>query len=283
LEVLRMGPILVTGGTGHLGRDLVSFLEADGHGVRVLARIPGDDPAVEWVQGDLATGRGVAEAVAGAQTIVHAATFSPMARRGGPRPVDFFQTPTEVDVEGTRGLLAEAKRAAVGHFLHVSIVGLEHLRRLPYARVKLAAEDLVRESGVPWSIARATPFYWLLDRMLAKNLARLPVWPLLADLPFQPVDSKDFAEYLVECLADGTRGDREEFGGPEIMSLGELVAQYRDARDLRRPILRLPLPAATARKLGAGFTCPAGRRGRTTWSTWLGQRWPVQPSADKES
>jgi len=46
---------------------------------------------------------------------------------------------------------------------------------LPYARVKLAAEDLVRESGVPWSIARATPFYWLLDRMLAKNLPRLPV------------------------------------------------------------------------------------------------------------
>ena len=154
-----MGPILVTGGTGHLGRDLVSLLKADGHRVRVLARMPGQDPAVEWVQGDLGTDRGVADAVAGVQTIVHAATSSPMARRGSPRPVDFFRTPTEVDVEGTRQLLKEAQQAGVGHFLHVSIVGLEHLARLPYARVKLAAEDLVRESGVPWSIARATPFY----------------------------------------------------------------------------------------------------------------------------
>jgi uncharacterized protein YbjT (DUF2867 family) len=267
-----MGPILVTGGTGHLGRDLVSFLKADGHRVRVLARTPGRDPAVEWVQGDLGTGRGVAEAVAGVQTIVHAATSSPMARRGGPRPVDFFRTPTEVDVEGTRRLLTEARRAGVGHFLHVSMVGLEHLARLPYARVKLAAEDLVRESGVPWSIARATPFYWLLDRMLAKNLPRLPVWPLLADLPFQPVDSKDFSAYLVQCVADGPRGDRTEFGGPEVMSLGELVKQYRDARGPRRPILRLPLPGPTARAFGAGFTCPSGCRGRTTWSEWLSQQ-----------
>jgi uncharacterized protein YbjT (DUF2867 family) len=141
----------------------------------------------------------------GCRPIVHAATSSPMARRGSPRPVDFFRTPTEVDVEGTRRLLTEAKRAAVGHFLHVSIVGLEHLARLPYARVKLAVEDLVRKSGVAWSIARATPFYWLLDRMLAKNLPRLPVWPLLADLPFQPVDSKDFAAYLVQCWPTGRR------------------------------------------------------------------------------
>jgi uncharacterized protein YbjT (DUF2867 family) len=63
-----MGPILVTGGTGHLGRDLVSLLKADGHRVHVLARTPGRDPAIEWVQGDLGTGRGVAEAVAGVQT-----------------------------------------------------------------------------------------------------------------------------------------------------------------------------------------------------------------------
>jgi uncharacterized protein YbjT (DUF2867 family) len=266
-----MDPILVTGGTGHLGRDLVGLLK-DGHRVRVLARMPGEDPAVEWVQGDLGTGRGVAEAVAGAQTVVHAATFSPMARRGGPRPVDFFRTPSEVDVEGTRQLLNEARRAGVGHFLHVSMVGLEHLARLPYARVKLAAEELVRGCGVPWSIARATPFYWLLDRMLAKNLPRLPVWPLLGDLPIQPVHSKDFAEYLVECEADGPRGDRQEFGGPEVMSLGELVRQYRDARGLRRPILSVPLPGVTARALGAGFTCPSGLRGRTTWSAWLSQQ-----------
>jgi uncharacterized protein YbjT (DUF2867 family) len=108
--------------------------------------------------------------------------------------------------------------------------------------------------------------------MLAKNLPRLPVWPLLGDLPFQPVDSKDFAEYLVQCVADGPQGNREEFGGPEVMSFGELVKQYGDARGLRRPILHVPLPGVTARAFGAGFTCPGGRRGRTTWSEWLSQQ-----------
>src|SRR3954452_16240848 len=67
--------ILVTGGAGHLGRFIVSLLKDQGHHVRVLARTPGQDPAVEWIQGDLATGRGVNEAVSGTEVIVHAATF----------------------------------------------------------------------------------------------------------------------------------------------------------------------------------------------------------------
>src|SRR5512133_579244 len=62
--------ILVTGGTGHLGRDIVGLLKDQGHQVRVLARTPGQDPGVEWIQGDLATGRGITEAVSGTEVIV---------------------------------------------------------------------------------------------------------------------------------------------------------------------------------------------------------------------
>ena len=164
-----MDTVLVTGGTGHLGRDLVSVLK-DGYQVRVLARKPGQDPAVQWVRGDLDTGEGITEAVAGAHVIVHAATFSPAARRGFLLPTDFFRSPPHVDVEGTNRLLEAAKAAGVGHVLYVSIVGVERTS-LPYARLKLVAETLVRRSGLPWSIVRATPFYWLIDRMLA-NMAR---------------------------------------------------------------------------------------------------------------
>jgi len=74
--------VLVTGGTGHLGQDVVRLLKARGDRVRILARIPGQDPDVDWIQGDLSTGAGVSEAVAGAPTVVHAATLSPAARRG---------------------------------------------------------------------------------------------------------------------------------------------------------------------------------------------------------
>ncbi len=100
------------------------------------------------------------------------------------RPVDLVRSPPEVDIGGTRQLLGAAGTGGVGHFLYVSIVGVQHTR-LPYARLKATAEDLLRQSGVPHSIVAATQFYWLLDRMLGR-MARLPVWPLPVKLPMQP-------------------------------------------------------------------------------------------------
>jgi hypothetical protein len=67
----------------------------------VLARQPGNDPDVEWVRGDLATGAGVTEAIAGIDAVIHAATNSPAAQRGGFRPLNFVRSPTDVDVDGT--------------------------------------------------------------------------------------------------------------------------------------------------------------------------------------
>jgi hypothetical protein len=91
----------VTGGTGHLGRAIVARLADDGQQARVLARQPGNDPDVEWVRGDLATGAGVTEAIAGIDAVIHAATNSPAAQRGGFRPLNFVRSPTDVDVDGT--------------------------------------------------------------------------------------------------------------------------------------------------------------------------------------
>jgi uncharacterized protein YbjT (DUF2867 family) len=258
--------LLVTGGTGHLGRFIVSLLKDQGHQVRVLARTPGQDPAVEWIQGDLATGRGVNEAVSGTDVIVHAATFSPAARRGTIRPGDLVRSPPDVDIGGTRQLLGAAGQAGVAHFLYVSIVGVQHAR-VPYSRLKAAAEDLVRQAGIPHSIVPATQFYWLLDRLLGR-LARLPVWPLPTKLPMQPSDEGDFAAYVVECVANGPGGDRQPFGGPDIMSFGAVAEQYQAARRLQRRILPVPLPRAAARAAG-DLTCPEGRRGTTTWAEWL--------------
>ncbi|MGH3361552.1 MAG: SDR family oxidoreductase [Nocardioides sp.] len=260
-----MSTVLVTGGTGHLGRCVVDLLVSGGHEVRLLARSPGTDPRVSWVRGDLATGAGVAEAVAGVESVVHAATWSPAARRGYLLPVDLVRTPPDVDVEGTRRLLAEAERTGVGHFLHVSIVGLQQVR-LPYARIKLAAEGLVRSSPVPWSIVPATGFHWLWHRMLTKQL-RLPVWTL-PRLLVQPVDSDDFGEYVVECLTEGAGGDRDDFAGPETLTLVDLGHQFLGARGERRPLIPIPVPEKFAQVAG-GLTGPDARLGTTTWSEWL--------------
>jgi nucleoside-diphosphate-sugar epimerase len=148
--------ILVTGGTGHLGQAIMSGLKREGHQVRILARQPRSNSEVEWIKGDLATGDGVREAVVDVDAIIHAATNSPAARRGRFKLGDFLRSPADVDVNGTSALLTAAAQADVKQFVHVSIVGLEHLRQMPYSRRKLEAEQIVRSSNVPWSIVRAT-------------------------------------------------------------------------------------------------------------------------------
>jgi uncharacterized protein YbjT (DUF2867 family) len=261
--------VLVTGGTGHLGRAIVALLRRDGHAVRVLARRPGDDPRVEWVRGDLATGHGIADAVSGVETVIHAATNSPAAQRGGFRPIDFIHSPRDVDIAGTERLLAAAEDLGVGHFVHISIVGLQQMARLnPYSRVKLAAEQTVRGSAVPWSILRATGFYWLLDRMLAK-MARRSVLLLPADVRMEAVDSDDFAAYVVACAADGRLGEREDFAGPQTLTMRELAGEYLAARGLARRIFNAPLPRGVTSALTAANTSPDARRGATTWAQWL--------------
>ena len=261
-----MDTVLVTGGTGHLGRGIVDLLVALGHPVRVLARNQDDDPRVEWVRGDLGTGAGVAEAVRGADTIVHAATHSPAAQRGSLRLGDLRRSPTDVDIDGTRRLLAEARQSGVRHFLHISIVGVQQAT-VPYSRVKAAAENLVGASGVPWSIVAATPFYWLLDRMLT-TMSRGLLWAAPSNLVIQPGDEADFADYVVECLGEGPGGRRDDFGGPEAMPMVEFARQFRAARGIGRRVHGVKVPRFVIRAAGPQ-TCPDGRHGKTTWAEWL--------------
>lgn len=255
---------LVTGGTGHLGRDIVDRLVREGRPVRMLARSRGVRSDVEWAIGDLATGAGLRDALRDVDTVIHAATCSPIARRGGIRPSDFFTSPSAVDLEGTGRLLSCCGDARVRHFLHVSIVGLDEAT-LPYARVKLAGERLVRASTLSWSVVRAMPFYYLLDRLLA-GLAWLPVWPVPTTL-FNPVDTSDVADHVVSCAFDQRRGERPEIGGPEDLTLVSLARRYQDARRLHRKILPINLSDAKAR--GMGFVVSRGVRGRLCWADWL--------------
>jgi uncharacterized protein YbjT (DUF2867 family) len=265
-KLKTMDTVLITGGTGHLGRDLVSRLKGS-YRIRVVARSAGSDPDVEWIRGDLATGEGIADAVAGTQTLIHAATLSPAARRGFFVPKDLWTSPSEVDREGTSRLLDLAAAAGVGHVLYVSIVGIDR-PRVPYLRRKLEAEYLVRQGPIPWSIARATQFHWLLDRMFGK-MARLPLVPL-PDLQVEPVDTTDFADYLVESVGQGPDGRLDDFGGPEVLTFSEAFDQWRHIRDGSVRTMRVPLPAAATNAAAAmSLSDPSSRHGTITWAEWL--------------
>jgi len=257
-----MTRVLVTGGTGVLGRELTPRLQAAGHTVRILSRRP--RPAnlptgQEWAQGDIETGAGLKEALAGVETIVHAAT-SPFTRT------------QQVDVQGTSRLLELARAASVNHFVHVSIVGIERIP-FPYYQHKVAGETSVMNGSMPWTILRATQFHNLLDGFL-QPLAKFPIGFAFTDFKFQPVDVSEVAEALVRCAGASPAGCLPDMGGPEVLKLGEMARVWLEARGKRTRVINFPLPGGFAHALRNGYnTCPENRQGKVTWAEWVRRRY----------
>jgi len=249
--------VLVTGGTGTLGRHVVMRLRQAGHRARIFSRHPKGH--VDTVQGDLATGVGVARAVTGMDAIIHAAsaTREPL---GG----------SSVDVNGTRRLLAAAHSAGVKHVVLVSIVGIDKVPSYPYYRTKLRAEAVVREGAVPWSILRATQFHEFIDAML-DGLARLPGVAMVPfKLQFQPVDASEVARRLVQVVTAEPAGMLPDFGGPEARDLKSLALSWLTARRSGRRMVNLPPPFKFGRQIaGGGLLCPDHQDGAITFDQYL--------------
>ena len=257
--------VLITGATGSLGTALVREVASAGHQARVMSRgprPPSTQRDVEWAQADVASGDGVREAVARIDAVLHAAT--------DPRNSD------AVDVTGTRNLVAAARSAHVAHVVYVSIVGIDEIP-IAYYKSKRAAEDIVRWSHVPFTILRATQFHSLLDGLLA-TAARLPLVLLLpADFKFQTVSASDVAGRLVARLADGPRGRVADFGGPDVLSLGDMARTWMDLTGIRKTLIPVPIPGRAAAGFRAGRnTAPTGARGVIGWQQWLRRRYSSQ-------
>jgi len=198
--------ILVTGGTGTLGRLVVPLLREAHCQVRVLSRRSHEpEDGIEFTIGDLATGEGVESAVDGVGTILHCAGSA------------------KGDEEKTRNLVRAASRAGVQHLVYISVVGAERIpivsgvdrAMFGYFASKRAAEKVIAESGLPWTTLRATQFH---DAMLAvvRQLAKLPVIPVSAGFRFQPVDAAEVAARLVELALGKPSGLVPDLAGPRI-------------------------------------------------------------------
>lgn len=254
-----MTNILVTGGAGRLGREVVKQLLDAGYTVRIMSRhsqpVP-LAPDIEWVQADLKTGQGLADAVSGIDVIVHAATDVVRSRR--------------VDVNGTQLLLSQARQSSVGHIVYASIVGVD---RIPffYYRNKLATEEIVRNSGLPWSLLRATQFHYLLD-LYFQAVTKPPLLAVLpSDLRFQTVDAAEVAARLCAAVAAGPSERLPDMGGPEVLTTGEMLRTWLSQRAMPRRVVHVPLPGNVACGFRLGYnTCPAeSLHGQITWTQWL--------------
>ncbi|MEV0207320.1 NAD(P)H-binding protein [Streptomyces sp. NPDC050788] len=241
-----MTTILVTGGTGTLGRLVTERLRADGHEVRVLSRHT-QPYAVDLRKG----GAGLDAAVEGVDTIVHCAT-----------------TQTGGDEKAARNLVEAARRAGVGHLVYISIVGVDEVP-LGYYKTKLAVEKLIEESGVGWTVLRATQFHDL-PVMIFRALAKLPVLLLPAGVQDQPIEVAEVAERLAELAAQPPAGRVQDMGGPEIRTFDSLARAWLRSTGRRRPILNVPLFGRTYRAFRqGGHLAPEQATGKGTFEEYL--------------
>jgi uncharacterized protein YbjT (DUF2867 family) len=267
MDSAMKSPILVTGGTGTLGRLVVRRLRDAGCTVRVLSRrnresAPGGEDAVEFVTGDLATGEGIEAAVEGAETIVHCAGSS------------------KGDEQKALNLVRAVSPAGARHLVYISVVGADRIpvasgidrAMFGYFAAKHGAEHAVAESGVPWTTLRATQFHDLF-LTTARQMARMPVIPVPAGFHFQPIDADEVAARLVELALGAAAGLVPDLGGPRIYRMAELLGGYLGARHKYRPIVPVPFPgkAAGAIRAGANLT-PQRAVGHRTWEDFLAER-----------
>jgi uncharacterized protein YbjT (DUF2867 family) len=256
-------PILVTGGTGTLGRLVVPLLRDAGYDIRVLSRHTHEAAAgIEFVPGDLAKDEGIEAAVKGTEIIVHC---------GGS---------AKGDQDKTRNLVRAASQSGTSHLVYISVVGADRIpvvsgvdrAMFGYFGAKLAAEHVVANSGLPWTTLRATQFH---DAFLimGQQMAKMPFVPVFAGVRFQPIDAGEVAARLVELALGNPAGLVPEMAGPRVYPMAELLRGYLKARGKHRPIMSIRLPGQAARSVRAGANLAPDRAvGRVRWEDFLADR-----------
>lgn len=248
-----MSAVLVTGGTGRLGRVLLPRLVAAGHEVRALVRRPDAAlPArVEPVRGDLGAPPLPARALEGVAHIVHLASGSAEGQIDG------------VDLAGTRALIEAAHAAGRPHLIYLSIVGVEQVPS-PLYRAKVEVEAMLAASGLPWTSLRTPQFHELIWGSFSRPAAA----PFVVDgRRYQPVACADVADFVLGLLNRRPANAVVEMGGPEVFEAAELASIYAEVMERPEPALRpaLESPGETRDAL----TTPGHREGRVTWRQFL--------------
>jgi uncharacterized protein YbjT (DUF2867 family) len=208
--------IVVIGGSGLIGTKVVARLRQAGH--QVIAASPAT--GINTI-----TGEGLAEAVSDTDVVVDLANAPSWEDQA---VLEFFQA-------SGRNLLAAEINAGVKHHLALSIVGVDIMQNIGYMRAKKAQEDLIRQSGVPYTIIRSTQFLEFLKGIADQATDGNEVH--LSDVRFQPIAADDVAAFVAKYAVAAPINGKVEIAGPERFAMYEVVAQYlRHANDPRKVV-----------------------------------------------
>lgn len=252
--------VLVTGGTGTLGRAVVARLEARSHCIRVLSRhaTVGFGDRVEVITGDLVSGSGLREAVANVAAIIHCASAP--------------QDAQQVDVTGTRALLQAAQAHGTPHIIYPSIVGVDR-STYPYYQAKYATEAVIAQGPLPWSIVRTTQFHDFVLRLIHSfDADTAPVVSVPEGMRFQSIDVGEVAERLVTLVEAGSAAHAPDMGGPQVRTIQEMTAAYLRIRGKTATIRSIPTDTYAVFKSGINLV-PDHALGTIAWETFLHRRY----------
>src|SRR6185369_5767999 len=242
--------IVVIGGTGLIGSKTVAILRQGGH--EVVAASP--NSGVNTI-----TGEGVKEAVAGAQVVIDLAN-SPSFEETA--VLEFFET-------SGRNLLEAEAAAGVRHHVALSIVGTDRTPDNGYFRAKVAQEKLIEDSGIPYTIIRATQFLEFLGT-IANSGADGNIIRLSHGL-FQPIAADDVAAMVADVALAKPRNGIVEIAGPERAPFNEIVARYLKAVGDPREVVSDPDARYSGGRVEERSLVPLGeaRLGRIGLDEWL--------------
>jgi len=252
--------IVVVGGTGLIGSKLVNKLRERGH--EAVAAAP--NTGVNSI-----TGEGLADALKGASAVVDV-TNSPSWEDAA--VLKFFET-------STRNLLANEAAAGVGHHVALSVVGTDRLLESGFFRAKLAQENLIKGSSIPYTIVRATQFFefvkQIADFSTVGNQVRLP--PAL----FQPMAAEDVASALAGIATNSPVNGTVEIGGPERFRLDEAARRDLAARQDPREVISDPQARYYGIAVGGRALVPDdnAQLGGTHFDDWLKQSTKQAPKS----
>ncbi|MBD3885753.1 SDR family oxidoreductase [Phormidium tenue FACHB-886] len=242
--------IVVIGGSGLIGKKLVSRLRELGH--EAIAASPSSGV-------NAVTGTGLAEVLVGAQVVVDV-TNSPSFKDAA--VLEFFE-------KTTRNLLAAAAVAGVAHHIVVSIVGADRIPDSGYMRAKVAQEKLIQSAAIPYTIVRATQFFEFIETIIAQ----FPIDGQTVHLPpafIQPILAEDVADALVDITLGAPANGILDLAGPDRFHFEEIIRQFLSAtHDSRQVVVD-----SHARYFGAALNdqlVPHGnsRIGSTHFEDWL--------------
>lgn len=255
--------IVVIGGTGLIGSKLVTKLREQGH--EAVAASPNSGV-------NTLTGEGLAEALKGASVAVDVSNAPSWEDNA---VMKFFET-------STRNLLASEAAAGVGHHVALSVVGTERLLESGYFRAKLAQENLIKSSSIPYSIVRATQFFEFIkgiaDFSTNGNTVRLPTALI------QPMAAEDVASAVCRVALGSPLNGVVEVGGPEKFRLDELVRRGLAARNDPREVVADPQAPYYGIKVNETTLIPGSdaRLGETRFETWLSQSGNQNPATTRQ-